>query len=349
MAIIKNSEADRFIARPPEHVFLYLLFGTDTGLVTERARKIIARAVDDPKDPFQLVRLAGDELAADPQRLADEANTVPLFGSRRAIWIESQSKAFVNAVAPVLKVPPRDCTIVIEAGALKKDSPLRSLCERSGGAAAIQCYPDSPKELEQLIEAEAAAAGLSIEPGAKIFLVSQLGQDRLATRLELEKLLLYAHGASEITIGHVEAIVSDGSVLIAAGVVESAFSGDFAALDAGLRHIVAGPADYHSVLAAALRHGLDLHRAKGGPSEAGRRSYGAGFPAFRQKDSFDRQLRSWSLAGLGRAINILAEAIAAVRHEPKLGSSLAARALWSVAQAARSHAPASAKGPLFDG
>ena len=102
MVAIKNHEADRFVARPAPHIYLYLLFGTDAGLVCERARKIAARAIDDPKDPFQLVRIPGDELAADPLRLADEANTVPLFGGRRAITIEAQGKAFIHALEPVL-------------------------------------------------------------------------------------------------------------------------------------------------------------------------------------------------------------------------------------------------------
>src|ERR1700730_9605639 len=83
MVAVKSHEAERFLARPPPHIYLYLVFGTDAGLVTERARKIVSRAVDDPKDPFQLVRIGGDELANDPARLAVKVNTIPLFGGRR--------------------------------------------------------------------------------------------------------------------------------------------------------------------------------------------------------------------------------------------------------------------------
>ena len=227
MVAVKNHEADRFLARPAPHIYLYLVFGTDAGLAAERAQKIIKGAIDDPKDPFQLVRIAGDELAADPLRLADEANTIPLFGGRRAILIEAQGKAFATALEPVLRgPPPQDCTIVIEAGALKKDAPLRVLCERGKNAAAIQCYPDSAKDIAQLIEAEVAGSGLTIAPDAKAFLVSQLGQDRLSTRLELEKLMLFAHGGGEIRLDHVEAIVSNASSLMAAKAVNAAFEGD---------------------------------------------------------------------------------------------------------------------------
>src|ERR1700730_2527136 len=337
MVAVKSHEAERFLARPPPHVYLYLVFGADAGLVTERARKIVSRAVDDPKDPFQFVRIGGDMRAGDPARLRGEGNTIPRFGSRPGISIEAQGKAFVAALEPVLGAPPRDCTIVIEAGALKKDAPLRTLCERERNAAAIQCYPDSAKDIAQLVDAEVAAAGLSIAPEAKVFLVSQLGQDRLSTRSELEKLMLYAHGAGEITLDHVAAIVCDASNLIAGEAANAAFDGDFAALDARLRHIFAGASDYHVLLAAASRHALDLHRARRDAEEAAGAREGFGFTGagFKQREAFERHLRAWTRPSLGRAINTLAGAVASARLEPKLGPSLAAWALWTIAETAR--------------
>ncbi len=334
MVAVKTHEADRFLARPAPHVFLYLVFGTDAGLAAERARKIIAGAIDDPKDPFQLVRITGDDLAADPARLADEAHTVPLFGGRRAIWIEARGKAFTAAIEPLLGTPPRECTIVIEAGALKKDAPLRMLCERGKNTAAIQCYPDSEKDIGQLIDAGVAEAGLTIAPNAKAFLASKLGQDRLSTRMELEKLLLFAHGAGEIRLDHVEAIVADASSLVADRAVTAAFEGDFPALDAGLNHSAASANDY---LAAALRHAMNLHRARreAADGQGSRELSGFAGGGFTQKEAFERHLRAWTRASLDSAIGTLAEAIAKTRREPKLGPALAARALWTIALSAR--------------
>ncbi len=268
---------------------------------------------------------------ASPARLI----RIPLFGGRRAIWIEAQGKAFVAAIEPLLGAPPRNCTIVVEAGALKKDAPLRTLCERERSAAAIQCYPDSSENIEKLIDAEVRAAGLSIAPDAKAFLVSQLGQDRLSTRSELEKLVLYAHGAGEITLDHVAAVVCDASNLILNEAVDAAFDGGFPALDARLRHIFAGASDYQALLAAALRHAMDLHRARRDPEEGIRGGSGFAGVGFKQQEAFERHLRAWTRPSLGRAIDTIAEAIARARREPKLGPSLAARALWTIMEAAR--------------
>ncbi|MCI0599440.1 MAG: DNA polymerase III subunit delta [Beijerinckiaceae bacterium] len=336
MVAVKTRDADRFLARPAPGIFLCLVFGTDTGLVNERARKIISRAIHDLKDPFQLVRIDGDALAADPLRLADEANTVPLFGGRRAIWIEAQGKTFTSAIEPLLALPPHDCTVVIEAGDLRKDAPLRTLCERAKGAAAIQCFPDRPEDIARLIDAEVRAAGLSIGLDARDFLVNQLGQDRLSTRSELEKLVTYAHGAGEITLNHVEAVVCDASNLIVLEAVSNAFQGNRKALDASLKHVFAGASGYQALLAVALRYALDLHRAQSGMEEmTGPRREGLGFPGFRKTEAFDQHLRAFSRGELTQAIDAVARAIAHSRREPKLGPSLAARALWAIASAAR--------------
>ncbi len=108
--------------------------------------------MDDPADPFQLIRLDGDDIAADPGRLADEAGTMGLFGGRRALWIRSTSRNIAPAVDAVLKSDLQDTTIVIEAGDLAKSSPLRNLCEKSQRALALPCYADSGRDLGAVVD-----------------------------------------------------------------------------------------------------------------------------------------------------------------------------------------------------
>src|SRR5260370_7815602 len=78
---LRGKEIDAFLARPDPGRPIILLYGPDSGLVRERAEALLASAVDDPNDPFSLVRLHGDELSADPSRLSDEPITAPPLGS----------------------------------------------------------------------------------------------------------------------------------------------------------------------------------------------------------------------------------------------------------------------------
>ncbi len=312
------------------------------GLVSERVQQLIKASVDDPGDPFQLIRLPGDLVAADPLRLADEAATIPLFGGRRAIVVEAGSKSYAAAIAPLLERPPADCRIILCAGPLKKDAPLRRLVERSDIAAAIECYPDDAASLERLIGAEARARGLRLDPEARQALLGLLGADRLATRSELGKLLLYAHGREEIDLAAVEAIVTEASIVSLDAAVDGAFGGDYRAIDATARRISADGGEPVALIGAALRQAILLHRAK--LEMVAGRSAGEALEAvrgrffFRRKALVERQLRQWSAERLAGAIGLLAETIGRARREPRLAGTLAVRALWSLAQAARRQA-----------
>ena len=159
MVALKSSEIDSFVSRPDPKRPVALVFGPDAGLVRERVDALIKAAVDDPADPFALARIEGDALSDEPTRLVEEAHTVPLFGGRRAVWVKAGGRSIVDAVAAVLAAPPAaDCRIVIEAGDLKRNAPLRTACEKSPVAAALPCYADGERELTRLIDEEMRAA-----------------------------------------------------------------------------------------------------------------------------------------------------------------------------------------------
>ena len=120
------------------------------------------RSVDDPSDPFQLIRIDGDDIAADPGRLADEAGTMGLFGGRRAIWVRATSRNIAPAVEAVLKAELQDTVIVIEGGDLPKSSPLRAICEKSPRAFALPCYADTGRDLGTVVDEAMKAGGFSI-------------------------------------------------------------------------------------------------------------------------------------------------------------------------------------------
>jgi DNA polymerase-3 subunit delta len=164
---LKGSEIDAYVARPDPARPIVLVFGPDLGLVRERADAIIRASVDDVRDPFALVRLDGDEVAADPARLVDEAQTVPLFGGRRAVSLRVGAKNVASAVELLLTLALRDCRVVIEAGDLKRSAPLRTLCERARNAVALPCYADQERDLARLVDEEMRAAGLAIAPDAR--------------------------------------------------------------------------------------------------------------------------------------------------------------------------------------
>src|SRR5262245_8396375 len=225
MVALKAQQIESFLAKPNPAQPVVLVFGPDSGLVRERAQMLIRASVDDVNDPFSLARLDGDELASEPTRLVEEANTVPLFGGRRAVWVKAGSRNLAPAVEALLTATSPDCRVVIEAGDLRRNAPLRALCERAKNAAALPCYEDDQKGLSRLIDAEMREASLTITPEARAALIPLLGGDRLASRSEIRKLALYARGQGQVELDDVLAVSADASSLALEALLDATFAG----------------------------------------------------------------------------------------------------------------------------
>src|SRR4029077_21189958 len=147
MVALKTADIDKFLARPDPARPVVLVYGPDAGLVSERVNALIKSSVDDANDPFSLVRLEAEDLFAHPARLVEDAQTIPLFGGRRAVWAKAGSRNIPPSVEAVLALPSSECRVVIEAGDLRRNAPLRVVCERAKNAAALPCYADTERDL----------------------------------------------------------------------------------------------------------------------------------------------------------------------------------------------------------
>jgi len=336
---IKASDVDRFIARPDPAQPIVLVFGPDAGLVRERVDKLVRGAVDDPNDPFALARIEADELTANPGRLYEEAHTVPLFGGRRAVLVKAGSRNIAAAVESVIAEPSAECRIIIEAGDLKRNAPLRALCEKAKVAAALPCYVDSERDLGRLIDDELRSSNLAIGAEARAALLSLLGGDRLASRNELRKLVLYAQGKERVDLADVLAVVSDASNLALDSVLDAAFAGRTGELEAEFAKTRAGGASPAVIISAAIRQVANLHKMRlaidAGDAIEFVMKRGAPPVHFTRAKAVGEALRVWSAPRLLRAMAQLAEASLDARRNAPLAEAIAQRTLLSIAVGAR--------------
>jgi DNA polymerase III subunit delta len=340
MVALKPAEVDGFVARPDPARPVVLVFGPDAGLVSERANALIKASVDDPNDPFALARLEGETTTAEPSRLVEEAQTVPLFGDRRAVWVKAGSRNIAPAVEPLLALPALECRVVIEAGDLRRNAPLRSLIERAKNAAALPCYADNERDRARLIDEEMSAAGLKLAPDARAILIPLLGGDRASSRSEILKLALYAHGRGEVSVEDVTAVVSDASALALDDIVDAAFAGKPAELETQLAKARTAGTSAGSILFAAQRQVAQLHKWKTSIEERSSFSLDAALPPaqFRRKPLIEAALKTWSAARLATAMAELAEATLQSRRNSDLDHTIAERALLAIAENGRRRA-----------
>lgn len=334
MAEIKAHEFDQFVKRRARDYRIFLIYGPDRGLVSERATELAKLTGVDMNDAFSFMRLEASDINTDPGRLFDEANSTGLFGGEKLIWIKGAGadKGLSEALSGLAENPPSNAWIIIEAGDLKKGANLRKAAESAGAAIAIPCYADDTKSLNLLIDEELSAAGLRITADARMALQECLGGDRIASRNEIRKLALYAKDDGLIEEGHVTAIVGDASAISADDAVDAVLKGDLAGFHHAIQKVVASKTPVFLVLQGCLRQLqlLDLMRTE---IDGRRASVQDAVNAhgrhlhFRRKPVVEGALRNLPAQAIAAEMNRLQSAVLQSRQRSRLEDTIAMHAL----------------------
>lgn len=343
MAQKKAHEVDSFLKRLDRAYPIVLLYGPDKGLVSERAGVFAQLTGLAQDDPFAVIRLDADDINTEPGRLSDEANTISMFGGERLIWVRNAAgqKGLADAVAYLCKNPPADTFILVEAGDLKKGAGLRGTVEQSASAMALPCYSDDARGIDSTIDDVLARTGLQITLDARSLLKESLGGDRLATRAELEKVCLYAHGKQRITIEDVRDIVGDVSATSYETMVDAVMTGNVTDFTLAFdRAIGTGSATY-LILNAAIRQFQSLQTLRYGMENEGKNAGSAVAAArppifFARKKIVEMALQRWTTQSCARAIERLQRTVLESRRNASLGVAIIRQSMIALAaEAAR--------------
>lgn len=198
-------QIESFLRAPPPQADAILIYGPDRGMVMERTA-ILARIITpDPKDPFLASALTKDEINADSSRFFDEAYALSMLAAEepgkrgRLLRIREGDDYLTSSLKEYLDKPNPETLILIEGADLGPRSSLRKLCEGAANAAAVPCYLDDMQSLHRIISGALGDAGYRANPDALLFLCEALAGDRHRARQEINKLLLYKGGDSNLS------------------------------------------------------------------------------------------------------------------------------------------------------
>lgn len=336
---IPASRITAFLQRPDQGVRAILLYGPDEGLVRERAATAARSVCPDLSDPFRVADLPATLLAADPARLGDEAAQLSLIGGRRVVRVRGAGDGLAKLFGEFVAAAPGDALTVAEAGDLPARSALRRTFEAAPAAAAIGCYPDTPRDLAAVIRETLATHRVTASRDAGQFLLEHLGSDRQLTRSELEKLALYAGDGGRIELEDARLSVSDSAALELDDAVMAAAEGDAPKLERVLGRVFQEGESPVTVIRALLRHLHRVHlltsRIAAGSSvdEVMRTARPPIF--FKQEDGVRRQLGLWTEAKLRPWLDRVAKAELDMKTTGYPAETICREAMLSVAQAAR--------------
>lgn len=346
MILSKRPDIERFLAKPDSGVRAVLIHGRDRSGVAERAETLCKAVTPDLNDPFNVTVLTDSDVDGDEARLEEALTALSMIGGRRLVRLrlatekaslDKQLAAALTAHADGRFNP--DAMLVVEAGALGRDSTLRKAAEAGKGSAAIAFYEDEVGDVARMTRETLAADRVGLTSDALDRFVARLPRERGLMRQEIERLALYIGPGSGRTID-VEELEACTGVEPEASLQDAAlqaFGGRPGPAQAGVRRAFAeGDAAAASVRQAALHlnrlRRINILLSNGAGAKEAARAAGV---FWKQEAEMLRQARAWRLEALDEAQESVNAAEFGVRATGAPDQLIAERLLLELASRAR--------------
>lgn len=336
MTAIKPAGLDAFLRKPDPAIAAILIYGDEGDAVRELAARAVKKVAGALDDPFTVSALTEQDLSSDAARLADEVQSISMFGGAKAVWVKGAGDGFLKAALPLLEGKVSGNLVVAEAGALAKSSQLRNQFEKSPHALVIPLYEAEPGEIAGLVEQLLAQDKLRIGPDALARFIELAGTARGLARREAEKLALYCQGQERVSLEDVEAICGNDTGSTPDELADAVFGGEVEEADRLFHDLVRGGEDAGRMLNVVHQQALRLAEfrlAIDRGAQAEQVVKQARPPVFfRRQRLVLTQLRAWALSDLVTAGSTLSSNVLAARQNAALAEAIAGRCLLSLAR-----------------
>jgi DNA polymerase-3 subunit delta len=211
---VASAKINSTILSLPPSTRVVLLYGSDYGLVDERANILKANFLGKQYDESQFIQIFENQIKENPSIITEQAYSISLFGENKKFIVVREAKDSISKkLSEYIENPDNETLLVLKAQELTPSSSLRKLCENSyDSVLAIPCYVDNAISLRQTILERLKKDGISINPDALVLMVNSLGNDRGITNSELEKIVLYAYNTKNIASLDVENLIDNNSL-----------------------------------------------------------------------------------------------------------------------------------------
>lgn len=337
--IVKRPEVERALDTGGAGYRLILLYGPD-----ESGSRALADRIAKPLGAdAERIDLTGAVLKGDPARLADEASSISLFGSRRYIRVEPAGDEIIDAVTALLELASDGDPVVVVAGALRKDSKLVKLAAATREMLACASYVPEGADADRMASQMARDAGLMIDPDVARRLASACNGDRAILAREIEKLALFVDADHDRPrdLGHdaLDALGAASEEGDMGRLVDAVLDGRVDVIEIALAQLAADGIEGIPLIRAMLRRLLQIAEfraevARGNSVSSVMASQGKAL-FWKDKDAVSRQVSRWRPAAISTAIDRLIATERALKASGTAGTILLDEELLAIGRAAR--------------
>ena len=174
---------------------------------------------------------------------------------------------------------------------------------------------------------------------ARDYLSTLLGSDRLTTRGEIAKLMMYARGSAKVELGDVEAIVADAAPSGLDDLIDRSLFGEVSEVERAAGRFFSEGGEAGHLLARlisrlVLLHQVRLDMEQGKSFDAALQGHFIRLPPA-GRAALAKQAERWTSAALGKRLPAVLGVAGRARRDARLGEAITTRALWALASSAR--------------
>ena len=203
---IPNYKIDSFCSKFNSGAPAILIYGQDYGLKDERARSIINNYLNNSNN---IIDFDVKSVISNPEILNIELNTISLLSDKKIVRISDANDKLCSIIENNLLENNNECLLILLCDSLTPRSKLRNYFEKHKNAIILPCYSDDNKNVLNIIDEMFDKENIKIDDNAKKLLASYLGIDRLVTKTEIEKAILYAGVEKKLSIADISSFLSD--------------------------------------------------------------------------------------------------------------------------------------------
>lgn len=303
---------DSYLNKPDPAHRAILLYGPDAGLVRERAKRLTTTFLGKAYDDFALCDMNAGKLLDDAALLADELSAIHFLAPKRLLLVRDAGDKLTRTIEECAAFFNDSVLLVLCADELSARSSLRLWFEKESNAAALACYHDDVRDVQEVIRKTLDSTGISTQREVIDYLSGQLGNDRYVTYQELEKLITYAGDSKSLQLSDAMALVGYNKEASFDDLVNAVADRNLQQLEKTLTLLLREGTQPVAYLRALQRYFNRLYfiRSKMAEGQSAEGVVSSLRPPvfFKQVPLLTRHVQMWSLPNIAKALRLLVNA-----------------------------------------
>jgi DNA polymerase-3 subunit delta len=212
--LVNSNKLSPILNNLPSEIKFALVYGYDEGqisIILQEIQKTLCKVMIE----VEVKHFDYTAIKSDMNMLYEEAAIMSLFCTQKIITIDNCKDSFDVSTLTKISAMNNKVFIILRAGELKKNCKLVKFFEKESYCLGVPCYKEEAGAIIDYIKNFFYEQKIIYEQQIPSAIANLVPANRLILRNELEKLLLYKHPATEITMDDVHAVFTpEGELLI---------------------------------------------------------------------------------------------------------------------------------------